>query len=134
MESGSQETIRLDKWLWFARFFKTRSLASKMCKAHKIRIDGQLISKASIAVRAGNILTFSRADQVVIIKIRAIGERRGPYSEACELYEDLSPPAEPKNRPFKGQVLTRDPGAGRPTKKDRRALSKLTNERFDPDT
>ncbi len=119
--------IRLDKWLWYARFFKTRSLAARECKAHKIRINGTIFAKSSATVKVGDVLTFPKADDVKVVKILVIGERRGPAPEAQTLYEDLTPP-KPK---VEDQTATnvnapsRDKGEGRPTKRDRRAIDKL---------
>lgn len=110
-------TIRLDKWLWQARFFKSRSLAAGVVTAGKVRVDGQPVSKPARAVGAGNVLTFIQARDTRVVRILACGERRGPAPEAQALYEDLSPaPAE--HRPY-------NPGGdrkGRPTKKDRRDM------------
>lgn len=110
--------LRLDKWLWFARFFKTRSLAAAGVAAGDIRIDGEKVVKRSISVQAGNVLTFTTGSHVRAIQIDAIGSRRGPAPEAQTLYTDLSPP-EPKaqNKP---PANPRFEGKGRPTKKDRR--------------
>ena len=87
--SGSQDGIRLDKWLWQARFFKSRSLASKVCAAGKIRVDGAVVKKAHYVVRVGNVLTFPKARDIRVIRIDALGERRGPASEAQTLYTEI---------------------------------------------
>ena len=84
------EKIRLDKWLWHARFFKTRGLATRFCLGGSIRIDGDRIQKPHFGVRVGHILTFRYRDMVKVVKIRALGLRRGPAAEASGLYEDLS--------------------------------------------
>jgi len=107
-------TIRLDKWLWQARFFKSRSLAAGIVSAGKVRVDGNPVSKPARAVGPGMVLTFSKEGDVKVVKILACGERRGPAPEAQTLYEDLSP--EPVRRP----ANPRFEGKGRPTKKDRR--------------
>ena len=125
--SHAEESLRLDKWLWFARFFKSRSLASTQCLAGKVRVDGAVISKAHFAVRPGHVLTFVQGNHVRIVKVVALGTRRGPAPEAQQLYEDLAPPT-PET------ALPRDPapagarpkGAGRPTKKDRRDTRTFT--------
>ena len=109
-------TIRLDKWLWHARFFKSRSLAAGVVIAGKVRVDSQPVSKPSRTVGPGNVLTFIQADQTRVVRILACGERRGPAPEAQGLYEDMSPPV--IKRPY-------NPGGdrkGRPTKKDRREI------------
>ena len=123
----SEERLRADKWLWYARFFKTRSLASKICRAGRLRIDGSPVAKAHNTVKIGDVLTFSQGQHVRVIKVLGLGERRGPAPEAQELYEDLKPP-EPSNRlPPLGQAQ-RLRGAGRPTKKQRRDLAKLVDQ------
>lgn len=116
-----RETIRLDKWLWYARFFKTRSLATKLVSGGNVRVNSNKVSKPSVAVGAGDVLTFVQAKVVKTVRIEACGTRRGPAPEAQLLYEDLSPPPEPKTKP--GEFVPPVPkyeGKGRPTKKDRR--------------
>lgn len=80
--------IRADKWLWYARFFKTRSLAAKAVAAG-LRLNGQRQTKPSVALRPGDVLTFSQGRQVRVIRMLAPGTRRGPASEAQALYDDL---------------------------------------------
>ena len=123
----SEETLRLDKWLWYARFFKTRSLATRLCEAGKVRLAGAPVKKAHQKVKCGDVLTFPQGHHIRVIKIAALAERRGTALEAQELYEDLEPP-EKDNRLPKGTlppVAGRNPGAGRPTKRDRRAIARL---------
>ncbi len=86
-----QDTIRIDKWLWQARFFKTRSTASRLCQAGKLRIDGKPIKKAHYAVKPGDVLTFPQSRRIRVVRVMALGERRGPASEAANLFEDLAP-------------------------------------------
>jgi len=119
--------LRLDKWLWQARFFKSRNKASQFCSNGRIRVDGEVTGKAHYAVRAGQVLTFVLNDRVRVIEIVELGHRRGPASEAATLYNDLSPPALEK-KSTKQDVQSparRDPGSGRPTKAERRALDRL---------
>jgi ribosome-associated heat shock protein Hsp15 len=123
----NEETLRLDKWLWYARFCKTRSLATRLCEAGKVRLAGTAVKKAHQKVKCGDVLTFPQGNHIRVIKIAALAERRGPAPEAQELYEDLEPP-ESDNRLPKGTpppIAGRDPGAGRPTKRDRRAIARL---------
>ena len=84
---------RLDKWLWFARFFKSRSLAQKLCETGGIRVSGTLVSRAHHTVRAGDVLTFAQGRHIRVIEVVALGTRRGPAAEAQALYRDLAPPA-----------------------------------------
>ena len=86
------ESIRLDKWLWRARFFKSRALASKLCAAGRVRIDREVVTKAHAAIRVGQVLTFPQARDIRVVRVTALGERRGPASEARNLYDDLAPP------------------------------------------
>lgn len=115
--SEVRETIRLDKWLWQARFFKSRSLAAGVVSAGKVRVDGTPVTKPARAVGSGDVLTFSKETDVKVVKILACGVRRGPAPEAQALYEDMSP--EPVRRPKN----PRFEGKGRPTKKDRRDMT-----------
>lgn len=108
--------IRLDKWLWQARFFKTRTLAAKIVSGGHVRLNGQKIAKPAQKVGAGDTLTFPQANDIRVVRVLACGERRGPAPEARTLYDDLTPPKEdvPKAPKYEGK--------GRPTKKDRRSL------------
>jgi len=112
----ARETIRLDKWLWQARFFKTRGLATKLVSAGKVRVDGAPVSKPSRAVGVGDTLTFPQSRETRVVRILALGARRGPAAEAQELYHDLTVVKETAP-PFQ-----RYDGKGRPSKKDRRNL------------
>ena len=87
------EKSRLDKWLWYARFAKTRSLASKLCADGRIRIDGTVVDKPGAPLRPGQVLTFALGRHVRVIEVVSLGTRRGPATEARALYRDLAPPA-----------------------------------------
>lgn len=121
---------RIDKWLWQARFFKTRSLASKFVGDGNVRLGRgdatQRADKPSAAVRPGDTLVFTINERLRIIRVLACAQRRGPASEAQTLYEDQSPPPPKTAAPAK--AFARDKGAGRPTKKDRRAISALKSD------
>ncbi len=119
----SEEALRADKWLWYARFFKTRGLATKACNAGKLRVSGELVSKAHYQLKPGDVLTFPQGRHVRVIKVVSLATRRGPAAEAQALYEDLKPPSPEARLPR--TPATRAAGAGRPTKRDRRALDKL---------
>ena len=80
---------RLDKWLWYARFFKTRGLAQKACEAGRIRVNGRRNTRAHRAVGPGDVLTFVQGRMVRIVRILAVAERRGPAPEARKLYEEI---------------------------------------------
>lgn len=127
MTAEASPRIRIDKWLWHARFFKSRTLAGKFCSGGGMRVNDQLITKAHVHVGPGDVLTFAKANQIKVVKIIDIGTRRGPAPEAQGLYEDLRPPPPPKTeRPYQpAKAGEREPGAGRPTKAERRAIDKL---------
>lgn len=108
--------IRIDKWLWYARFFKTRGLAAKVAAGGHVRVNAEKIAKASYSVGAGDVLTFPQGRQVRVVRLAAVGNRRGPAIEAQSLYEDLTPPREDVPPPIRSE------GHGRPTKKDRRDM------------
>jgi ribosome-associated heat shock protein Hsp15 len=120
-------SLRIDKWLWQARIFKTRTLATKFTVSGKIRLNKARISKASHLVQTGDTLTFMLNDRLRVLEIASIGTRRGPASEAQGIYIDHSPPPVDKSTPEGSQasLAQRDPGAGRPTKKQRRDLDRL---------
>ncbi|MBT7544254.1 MAG: RNA-binding S4 domain-containing protein [Kordiimonadaceae bacterium] len=122
-------TQRIDVWLWYGRFYKTRSLATKMVRGGKVRLNGKVCKKTSTPVSAEDVLIFSRADDLLIVKIRAFALRRGPASDAQNLYEDLTPVLE--KRETKKVIFTsnRERGAGRPTKNERRAIDRLMNRK-----
>ena len=82
--------IRIDKWLWQARFFKTRSLAARVCEMKRVRINGKPINKAHLRVYVGQVLTFRQGNHLRIVQILELGRRRGPAKEAETLYKDLS--------------------------------------------
>ena len=114
------EKLRLDKWLWHGRFFKTRSLAASVVSQHGVRVNGTRTLKRSHMVVAGDVLTFAQGSNVRVIRIEALGTRRGPAPEAQTLYTDLSPP-----EPAQKDITPENPayeGKGRPTKRDRRTL------------
>lgn len=93
MGEPETDTLRLDVWLWRARFYKTRSLSSAEIARRGVRItrDEQTrrISKPSISIRADDIVTFGKSVHIRTVKVLALGERRGPASEAAGLYEEI---------------------------------------------
>ncbi|MFT6675965.1 MAG: ribosome-associated heat shock protein Hsp15 [Sulfitobacter sp.] len=118
--SEPRAKLRVDKWLWQARFFKTRSLAAARVQEGGIRINGETSKKPASSVSPGDVLTFAQGDHIRVIQIDALGTRRGPAPEAQELYTDLSPP-EPRSRDKPPENPAFE-GKGRPTKRDRRQL------------
>ncbi len=121
---ADETSIRIDKWLWFARFFKSRTLAAKLCASGRLRLGGRIVEKPHHGVKVSDVLTFPSGDAIRIVRVLALGIRRGTAPEARTLFEDLSPPR-PERQPA---VAAREPGAGRPTKADRRAIDRLTDE------
>lgn len=118
------ESIRLDKWLWQARFFKSRTLATRFLEAGKARMRGAVV-KSHARVRADDIVTFTLGGAVRVVRVCVLGSRRGPAAEARTLYEDLSPRCDSAKEPRPADPAARDPGAGRPTKAERRAIDRL---------
>lgn len=121
--------IRVDKWLWQARFFKSRALAAEVAGSGRMRINGARCEKPAEQVRPGDVLTFPQARSVRVVRVEALGTRRGPAPEAAGLYTDLEPaPLRPATDGPPQDAQTppqRDAGAGRPTKRERRALDNL---------
>jgi ribosome-associated heat shock protein Hsp15 len=132
-EAG-QGSLRLDKWLWFARFVKSRSLASKLVESGHMRVNGTPTGKAHYAVRVDDVLTFALGPHIRVIKVVALGTRRGPAPEAQMLYSDLDPPApsvrvvREANEPGQGEPGQREAGSGRPTKRERRETDRLQHD------
>jgi ribosome-associated heat shock protein Hsp15 len=121
--------MRVDKWLWQARFLKTRTLAAKHIGAEGVRVNGTRTVKPAAMVRPGDVLTFPLGHHVRVIRIEGLGERRGPAPEAQALYADLAPP-DPRaaTDPDAPAPVRRDHGAGRPTKRDRRAIDRFEGD------
>lgn len=118
-------SIRIDKWLWQARFFKSRGLAASAVTDGPMRLNGQPVAKPAQAVRPGDVLSFVQARRVRVVRVLAPGTRRGPASEAQTLYQDLTPEASadasaPRPRP-----------GGRPTGKARRDFDAVRPDRLD---
>lgn len=122
--ADTPEKLRVDKWLWHARFFKSRSLASEVVTSGKMRVNGTHVAKASFGVKPDDVLTFAKAGHIRLIRIDALGTRRGPAPEAEALYTDLDPPQpnKPEETPAEPR---RELGAGRPTKRERRQIDTL---------
>ena len=120
-----QPRLRLDKWLWHARFFKSRTLAATACTGGDIRVNGNRVAKANVLVKPADVLTFAQGPYVRVIEIVALGSRRGPAPEARTLYRDLSPVEEQPRMPRSPSVASRVPGSGRPTKRERRQTDRL---------
>lgn len=86
----SGDGLRLDKWLWHARFFKTRALAAQLVAKGRLRINQTIITKSHHRVRPGDVLTFAQGRAIRVVRVLELGSRRGPAREAETLYEDLT--------------------------------------------
>jgi ribosome-associated heat shock protein Hsp15 len=120
--------LRLDKWLWYARFFKTRALATKAISGGRFRLDGAVMSKPHRQAKPGQVLTFTQGNRIRVVRIAALGTRRGPAADAVLLYDDLAPivPETDKPRDKPASIFEdRGAGGGRPTKRQRRETDKL---------
>lgn len=85
-------TQRVDKWLWCARFVKTRTLAQRLIAEGHVRAAGRVVAKPHHALKAGDVLTFPQGHHIRVVRVVALAQRRGPATEARALYEDLAPP------------------------------------------
>ena len=119
------DRIRLDRWLFFARFFKTRSLSSKQIEAGHVRVNATKVLKPATSISIGHVLTVAQSRSIRVVEVLALGHRRGPASEAQRLYRDLTLKLDPED-PAREQGRL-----GRPTKRERRALRNFRNEWLD---
>jgi len=120
---------RIDKWLFFARAVKSRSLAAKLAVAGRVRINRDKATQASDLVKIGDVLTITLDGRILVWKVLAPGIRRGPAEEARTLYEDMSPAPTPKAETVPDAIAPlRDAGSGRPTKRERRQTDRLRDE------
>ena len=115
---------RIDKWLWHARVVRTRTAAASLVDAGHVRLNGERVSANSQPVKAGDVVTIALDRTVRIMNVTGFAERRGDATAASVLFEDMTPKPEqaPATDPPAGE---RDPGAGRPTKQERRAIDRL---------
>ena len=119
------EKIRLDTWLWYARFYKSRNLSSKAISSGKIRINYNKITKQAAKVKTHDVLTLNYVNEIRLIQVQSLGSRRGPASEAQSLYIELTESRnETSNVKSTIEKLKKDSNK-RPTKKDRRLLDKI---------
>jgi ribosome-associated heat shock protein Hsp15 len=119
--------MRIDKWLWAARFFKTRSLATEAVAAGHVQVEGARVKPAR-EVRIGDTLDIRRGSVTWTVEVRALAERRGPATEAATLYEETKESQEARERRRLERRLAAPLGAdlgARPTKQDRRRLDAL---------
>ena len=124
-QPAGQARQRIDKWLFFARLRKSRSLAAKSVEAGDIRDNGVSIRQPSHMLRPGNVVVLSLDRHDMVVKVLHPGERRGPYEEARLLYHDMTPPPPPREERSLFEQATRERGTGRPTKRERRETDRL---------
>jgi ribosome-associated heat shock protein Hsp15 len=122
---SGEERQRIDKWLFFARVVKSRSLAAKLVQAGRVRVNRDKVEQAAHGVKPGDVLTITLDRRVLVYRVAACGTRRGPADEARRLYEDVSPPPADRSTPPDVIPPLRERGSGRPTKKERRETDGL---------
>lgn len=136
--AGASPGQRLDKWLWYARVTKSRTIATHLIEAGKVRVNRARTDKPSHQVRAGDVITATVHRNVRVLKVLAPGTRRGPATEARSLYEELTPQTTVPAAQGGGtdaateaapaaHLGNRVPGSGRPTKRERRVLDRFRN-------
>lgn len=136
MDSGKLQELRIDKWLWNVRLFKSRTKANTACKSRKVQINGENV-KASSNVRVGDTVVFRKGSYTLTVKVLVLLDSRRSYSVAKDCYTDLTPASEyEKYKKWYYEAETsefRPQGAGRPTKKDRRALDDFKQLLYEDD-
>ncbi|WP_416797245.1 RNA-binding S4 domain-containing protein [Ciceribacter azotifigens] len=124
----SDSRQRLDKWLFFARMAKSRSIAQRRIAAGDVRVNDQKIVQASHTVKAGDRVVLTAGARSRLLVVKAAGARRGPYEEARQLYDDVTPAVQEQPLPSTSGHASREAGTGRPTKKQRRVLDELRSD------
>jgi ribosome-associated heat shock protein Hsp15 len=120
--------MRLDKWLWAARFFKTRSLAQQAIVAGRVKLGGERVKPAHV-IRPGALVAVRVGELEWQVQVKALSEKRGPAEQARKLYEETPASRAERERRIDMRRLGPEPAAalkGRPTKRDRRRLDELT--------
>lgn len=130
-----KEKLRVDKYLWAIRVFKTRTMASDACRAGRVKLDSQNI-KPSHEVRIGEVYQVSKGIERKVIKVTGLLESRVDAKKAIDFYEDITPVEQTQafKSMFHAPLLKRDRGAGRPTKRDRREIDELKDDFFEKKT
>jgi ribosome-associated heat shock protein Hsp15 len=125
------EKIRLDKWLWAARFFKTRSMAAQAVAGGKVHVDDQRV-KPSRGVNIGDTLRISRNESIFVVRVLAVSARRGPAAEARLLYEESAESIKAREEAQLLRKMIRDGQPSlpsvRPNKRDRRKIKAFTRK------
>lgn len=121
-----ENSVRIDKWLWSVRLYKTRSLAAQACAAGRVLIDGQH-AKPARSVKVGDIITAVTGDITRTVRVLGLIEKRVGAKLVSQYLEDLTPASEyakPREKHFQ-QIMLRPKGSGRPTKKERRSIQRF---------
>ncbi|HWZ04010.1 MAG TPA: RNA-binding S4 domain-containing protein [Mucilaginibacter sp.] len=128
---SEKEKLRIDKYLWAIRAFKTRTLATDACKAGRVKLDGQNV-KPSREVKINEVYNVSKGPDRRVLKVTGLLENRVDAKTAVNFYEDITPMEETQafKSMFHAPILKRDRGAGRPTKRDRREIDELKDDFF----
>jgi len=126
--SGDRQ--RIDRWIWHARVVKTREFAKALVEGGHVRVDGTKETRAGSPVKAGQTLTITLPGRVRVLRVVGFAERRGSATLAATLFDDLSPPPPPREAMTPENVAppARDPGTGRPTKRERRQIVRFSEE------
>ncbi|TDS15818.1 RNA-binding S4 domain-containing protein [Sphingobacterium paludis] len=130
MEAATEkDKLRIDKYLWAIRIFKTRSLATEACKAGRVKLKGQNV-KASAVVKIGDVYAIQKGPERKVVLVTGLLERRVDAKTAVQFYQDQTPVEDTHafKSVFHAPVLKRDRGTGRPTKKDRREIDDLKTD------
>ena len=126
----TDERQRIDKWLWHAGVVRTRSAAAEVAASGHVRVNGARVGAPSKAVRAGDVVTIALDARVRVLKVTGFAVRRGGAAEGQALYQDLAPvqTLERAVAEASAPVARREPGSGRPTKQERRAIARFTRD------
>ena len=126
-----KEKLRIDKYLWAIRLFKTRTLATDACKAGRVKLDNQNI-KPSHEVKVGEIYQVSKGPDRRVVKVTGLPESRVDAKTSVGFYQDITPVEQTQafKSMFHAPILKRDRGTGRPTKRDRREIDELKDDYF----
>ena len=130
MKVKSSETIRIDKWLWFARFFKNRTVSARIISQGKVRLNGKRISKPSTTLKKGDALTFSQGNILRLVKVVELGKRRGPFREAVSLYDEIEEKIYVDKAVFSNQVPHLFPKKKIDSKPDKRQRRDILNQKY----
>jgi len=128
--------VRVDKWLHVARVFKTRSLAARACQLSRVRVNGVAVKPHRLLAVGDRVEAEVTPDWTRVLVVRELADKTLPKVEVPRLFEDLSPPrpsADPMLRLMRRPPVAREKGAGRPTKKDRRAMESFSADSGDDD-